>query len=147
MFLAETFEPLLQAGALDLVHPDLLTSGGILETKRLGNLAEKYGASMALHMCESPIAHLAGAHMATATENFFCMEHDSFDSPWWEDLIIGPVKPLTEHGFARVTDAPGLGIEALNEDVIREHGPCKGKDVWLSTDEWNGETSLDRLWS
>ncbi len=147
MYLAETFEPLLAASALDLVHPDLLTSGGILETKRLGDLAAKHGASMALHMCESPVAALAGAHMATATENFFCMEHDSFDSPWWEDLIIGPVKPMVENGFARVTDAPGLGIEALNEDLIREHGPCKEKDVWLSTEEWNGEKSLDRLWS
>lgn len=147
MYLAETFEPLLAAGALDLVHPDILTSGGILETKKLGDLAAKYGASMAVHMCESPIASLAAAHMATASENFFALEHDSFDSPWWEDLIIGPVKPVVEKGFACVTDAPGLGIEALNEDVIREHGPVKDKNIWVSTDEWNGEKSLDRLWS
>ncbi len=147
MYLAETFEPLLAAGALDLVHPDLLTSGGILETKKLGDLAAKYGASMAVHMCESPIASLAGAHMATASENFFALEHDSFDSPWWEDLVIGPVKPIVEHGFTRVTDAPGLGIEDLNEELIREHGPVKEKNVWISTDDWNGETSLDRQWS
>lgn len=147
MYLAETFEPLLAAGALDLVHPDILTSGGILETKKLGDLAAKYGASMAVHMCESPIASLAVAHMATASENFFAMEHDSFDSPWWEDLIIGPVKPMVENGFHRVTDAPGLGIEALNEEVIREHGPIKDKNVWISTDDWNDEKSLDRLWS
>lgn len=147
MYLAETFEPLLAAGALDLVHPDLLTSGGILETKKLGDLAAKYGASMAVHMCESPVASIAAAHMATATENFFALEHDAFDSSWWEDLIIGPVKPLEENGFSRVTDAPGLGIEDLNEDVIREHGPVKDKNVWISTDEWNQETSLDRLWS
>ena len=147
MYLAETFEPLLASGALDMVHPDILTSGGILETKKLGDLAAKYGTSMAVHMCESPIASLAAAHMATASENFFALEHDSFDSPWWEDLIIGPVKPMVENGFARVTDAPGLGIEALNEDVIREHGPAKGKNVFISTDEWNDETALDRLWS
>lgn len=147
MYLAETFEPLLAAGALDLVHPDILTSGGILETKKLGDLAAKYGASMAVHMCESPIASLAVAHMATASENFFAMEHDSFDSPWWEDLIIGPVKPMVENGFHRVTDAPGLGIEGLNEEVIREHGPIKDKNVWISTDDWNDEKSLDRLWS
>lgn len=147
MYLAETFEPLLSAGALDMVHPDILTSGGILETKKLGDLAAKYGASMAVHMCESPIASLAAAHMATASENFFALEHDSFDSPWWEDLIVGPVKPIVEHGFTRVTDAPGLGIEALNEELIREHGPVKEKNIWISTDEWNGETSMDRLWS
>ncbi|MCI8389781.1 MAG: mandelate racemase/muconate lactonizing enzyme family protein [Roseburia sp.] len=147
MYLAETFEPLLAAGALDLVHPDILTSGGILETKKLGDLAAKYGASMAIHMCESPVAGLAAAHIATASENFFALEHDSFDSPWWEDLIVGPVKPIAEHGFTRVTDAPGLGIEDLNEELIREHGPVKEKNVWVSTDEWNDESSLDRLWS
>ena len=67
MYLAETFEPLLAAGALDLVHPDILTSGGILETKKLGDLAAKYGASMAIHMCESPVASLAAAHIAPAS--------------------------------------------------------------------------------
>ena len=54
---------------------------------------------------------------------------------------------MVEHGFARVTDAPGLGIEDLNEELIREHGPVKEGSVWVSTDEWNDETSLDRLWS
>ena len=147
MYLAESFEPLLQAGALDVGHPDLLTSGGILETKKLGDLAARYGASMALHMCESPVSALAGAHMATASENFFAQEHDAFDSEWWQDLIIGPVKPIVKDGFTVITDAPGLGIEGLNEDLIREHGPMKGKDVWVSTDEWNQETSLDRIWS
>ena len=147
MYLAESFEPLLQAGALDVVHPDLLTSGGILETKKLGDLAARYGASMALHMCESPVSALAGAHMATASENFFAQEHDAFDSEWWQDLIIGPVKPIVKDGVTVITDAPGLGIEGLNEDLIREHGPMKGKDVWVSTDEWNQETSLDRIWS
>lgn len=147
IYLADNFEPLLQAGALDLVHPDLLTSGGIYETKKLGDLAAKYGASMALHMCESPIAALAGAHMARATENFFAQEYDAFDSPWWEDLVIGPKKPLVEHGFFTISDAPGLGISGLNDDVIREHGPNKEKDVWISTDQWNNENSLDRIWS
>lgn len=147
MYLAESFEPLLKAGALDVVHPDLLTSGGILETKKLGDLAARYGASLALHMCESPIASLAGSHMALATENFFVQEYDAFDSPWWEDLVIGPVHPMVTHGFSTISDAPGLGIESINEDLVREHGPNKGKDVWLSTDDFNDEKSLDRIWS
>ena len=147
MYLAETFEPLLAAGALDMVHPDILTCGGVLETKKLGDFAAKYGASMAVHMCESPVACLAAAHMATASENFFALEYDSSDSPWWEDLIVGPANPILENGFICVKDAPGFGIEALNEDVIREYGPIKDKNIWVSTDEWNNEKSLDRLWS
>ena len=147
IYLAENFEPLLAAGALDLVHPDMLTAGGILETKKLGDLAEKYGVSMAVHMCESPVACIACSHMAVATENFFCLEYDAFDSPWWADLIIGPGKPILKQGFLEICNAPGLGIESLNDDLIREHGPIKDKNVWVSTDEWNDERSLDRIWS
>lgn len=147
IYLAENFLPLLQSGALDLVHPDLLTLGGILEGKKLGDLAAQYGASMAIHMCESPIACMAAAHVATASENFFALEYDAFDMPWWDQLVIGPGRPKMERGFLEVSDAPGLGIEAINEDLVREHGPVKKGDIWISTDEWNNETSLDRLWS
>lgn len=147
MYLADSFAPLLEAGGLDLVHPDLLSVGGLMEGKRLSDLAAKHGASMAMHMCESPIACIAGAHMATACENFFALEYDAFDSPWWEELIIGGARPLIKNGFIHVTDAPGFGIDALNEDLIREHGPVKDKNVWVSTDEWNNESSLDRIWS
>jgi L-alanine-DL-glutamate epimerase-like enolase superfamily enzyme len=34
------FKPLLDARAVDIIHPDLGTSGGLLETKRIGDYAE-----------------------------------------------------------------------------------------------------------
>ncbi len=146
IYLAENFEPLLKNGSLDVVHPDILTIGGISELKKLGDLAMKYNASMAVHMCESPIASMAAAHVATASENFFALEHDAFDSQWWDDIVIGPNKPIDKGGFTIVEDTPGLGIEDINEDVVREHGPFKD-NIWQSTDEWNNEFSLDRIWS
>lgn len=147
MFLAESFAPLLAAGGLDLVHPDILTLGGIGELKKLGDLAQTHNASMAVHCCESPIACLAAAHALTATENVFALEHDSFDLPWWEDVLVGRKTPIEQNGFIELDETPGLGFECLNEDVIREHGPMKGEEVWRSTDEWNEEHSLDRIWS
>lgn len=147
MYLAESFEPLLAAGGLDMVHPDLLTIGGILEGKRLNDLAGRHGVSMAMHMCESPIACIAAAHLCTACENIFALEYDAFDSPWWEDLIIGGAKPFLHNGFAQVSDAPGLGITGIDEALVREHGPIKEGSVWQSTDEWDQERSLDRIWS
>ena len=32
------------------IHPDLLTSGGIYENKKIGDLAQDYGVAMAVHM-------------------------------------------------------------------------------------------------
>lgn len=147
IYLADNFRPLLESGALAMVHPDLLTVGGILETKKLSTLASQYGASMSIHMCESPIACIAAAHAAMASENFFALEYDALDMPWWEDLMDTSASPLGKNGHIMLSDAPGLGIQKLNEEVMREHADLVDGELWMSTDEWNCETSLDRSWS
>src|SRR4029077_1487660 len=73
IYLKEGFEPLLESGGLSVVHPDLLTTGGILETKKIGDMAQDNGVAMAIHMAESPIAAMAAAHVAIATENFMAL--------------------------------------------------------------------------
>ena len=147
IYLKEGFIPLLESGSLGVIHPDILTSGGILETKKIGDMAQDYGAAMAIHMAETPIACIAAAHTAVATENFLALEFHSVDVPWWDDLIKAPVKPLIQNGFIEVPDAPGLGIEELNDEVIREHLHESSKDIWMSTEQWDREWSHDRLWS
>ena len=76
IYLKEGFEPLLQSG-ISVIHPDLLTAGGILETKKIGDAAQDHGIAMAIHMAESPIAAMAAAHVAVATENFMALEYHS----------------------------------------------------------------------
>lgn len=147
IYLHENFRPLLEAGGVCVVHPDILTSGGILETKKIGDMAQEYGAAMAVHMAESPIACLAAAHVATATENFLALEYHSNDVPWWDDLVTGPQKPIVDRGFITLTDAPGLGIDGLNDEVIREHLHPDVPGVWESTEEWNTRYVYDRTWS
>ena len=81
IYLKEGFEPLLKSGGISVIHPDLLTSGGILETKKIGDMAQDHGVAMAIHMAESPIAAMAAAHVAVATENFMALEYHSVDVP------------------------------------------------------------------
>lgn len=147
IYLHENFKPLLEAGGVSVVHPDILTSGGILETKKIGDMAQEYGVAMAVHMAESPIACLAAAHMATATENFLALEYHSNDVPWWDELVIGPNKPIVSQGHITLTNAPGLGIEQLNDEVIGQHLHPDIPGLWLSTDEWNTKYVYDRTWS
>ncbi len=73
--------------AVDIIHPDLGTSGGLLETKRIGDYAEECGVAMAMHMAGSPVCFMANVHCAAATQNFLALEHHSVDSPWWENLV------------------------------------------------------------
>lgn len=139
------FKKLIDERAVDMVHPDLATAGGILETKKIGDYAEAAGIAMALHFAGTPVSFMANLHCAAATENFIALEHHSVDVDWWEDLVTGVPKPLHTGGFARVPDGPGLGIE-LNLDVVKEHLD-RGCELFAPTDEWNQDRSNDRLWS
>ncbi|TBL81130.1 mandelate racemase/muconate lactonizing enzyme family protein [Paenibacillus thalictri] len=148
IYLKENFRPLLESGGISVVHPDMLTAGGILETKKLGDMAQEYGVAMAIHMAESPIACLAAVHAAAAVENFLALEFHSNDVPWWDDLIISKLpKPLLQNGFIAVPDAPGLGIEELNDEAIAQHLHPEIPGLWEPTDSWNNYWSNDRQWS
>jgi L-alanine-DL-glutamate epimerase-like enolase superfamily enzyme len=147
IYLKENFLPLLQSGGVSVIHPDILTTGGILETKKIGDLAQDYGVAMALHMAESPIAAMACVHVAAATENFVALENHNVDTPWWNELVTGLPNPIIQNGFIAVPDKPGLGIDDLNDDMIREHIDPNDPTMWEPTDDWNDNWSHDRLWS
>ena len=147
IYLAENFEPLLKCHGVSVVQPDLLTIGGALETKKLGDMCEKYGVAMAIHMAESPIACMAAIHTAAAIQNVLAVEYHSIDVPWWNDLAIGIDNPLFNEGFVNVPNKPGLGIEALNEELIGEHIHRDYPGQWEPTDNWNNEWANDREWS
>jgi gluconate/galactonate dehydratase len=146
IYLKEGFEPLLKSG-ISVIHPDLLTSGGILETKKIGDAAQDHGIAMAIHMAESPIAAMAAAHVAVATENFMALEYHSVDVPWWDDIAIGLPKPIVKDGFINVADKPGLGIDELNDEVLLQHLQPGVTGIWQPTDRWDNEWSWDRTWS
>lgn len=146
IYLKEGFLPLLQARAVNIVHPDLATSGGILETKRIGDLAQEQGISMAMHMAGTPISTMASVHCAAATENFIALEHHFTDVPFWNDFIDGIPKPIIQNGYIPVPEGPGLGFE-INPEVIQEHLVADDPGFFEPTPQWDNERSWDRLWS
>jgi L-alanine-DL-glutamate epimerase-like enolase superfamily enzyme len=147
IYLKEGFLPLLEARGVSVIHPDVLSSGGILENKKIGDLAQDHGVAMAVHMAESPIGCMAAVHSVAATENFLALEYHSVDVPWWNDIANGLPKPLVKNGFIAVPDSPGLGIESLNDEVLAEHIHPDIPGLWEPTDTWNDDWSHDRLWS
>ncbi|HEY8596810.1 MAG TPA: mandelate racemase/muconate lactonizing enzyme family protein [Thermomicrobiales bacterium] len=146
IYLRENFRPLLEARGVNVIHPDLATSGGIMETKRIGDLAQEHGVSMALHMAGTPISTMASVHCAAATENFIALEHHFSTIPFWDSFIDGVPKPLISEGYIPVPETPGLGFE-INEEVIKEHLIASDKGFFEPTPEWDVAHSHDRLWS
>lgn len=146
IYLKESFFELCRAHAVDIIHPDLATSGGILETKKIGDGAQELGVPMAMHFAGTPVSCMANVHCAAATENFLVMENHSVDVPWWNDLVEGVEKPIVNHGFITVPDKPGLGV-TLNEEVVKQHLLPGDSGYFEPTPQWNTDRSNDRLWS
>ena len=147
IYLKEDFNKLVAMGAVDMIHPDLATSGGLIETKKIGDFAMEHGVAMALHFAGTPVSFIANVHCAAATENFIALEHHSVDVAWWEQMVTPTATghTLVDRGFAQVPDSPGLGVE-LNEAVVREH-LREGTEYFAPTPEWDQIRSNDRLWS
>jgi L-alanine-DL-glutamate epimerase-like enolase superfamily enzyme len=145
IFLKEPFEVLCREHAVDIIHVDLLTSGGILETKKIGDMAQGYGVPMALHCAHTPIGALASVHAAAATQNFLVLENHAVDVPYWSDLVDGVEKPIVNKGYITVPEKPGLGI-TLNEAACKPH-LMRGEEWFAPTEQWNTVRSNDGLWS
>ena len=148
IYLLKNFKPLIDNHAVDIIHPDLATSGGLLETKRIGDYAEEHGIAMAMHQAGTPVSFMASVHCAAATQNFLALEHHSVDLPWWESLVTTTDgRPLITKGFANVPlSAPGFGIE-LNEEVVKGHLHPRDKSYFAPTTEWDDKRSHDRIFS
>jgi L-alanine-DL-glutamate epimerase-like enolase superfamily enzyme len=97
-----------------------INTGGILETKKIGDALQEYGALMAMHFAGTPVSCMANTHCAATTENFLVLENHSVDVPWWGDLVDSIEKPVVNKGFVTVPDKPGLGI-TLNDQVMKQH--------------------------
>ena len=119
--LEDGFQPLIDNRAVDVIHPDSETSGGLLETKRIADYAEAADIQVAMHHAGSPIGGFAGYHCAATFGNhFLAMENHALDMPWWQDLVAGVPKPIIDKGYVAVPEKPGLGLE-LNDAAIKEH--------------------------
>ncbi|MEA3408654.1 MAG: mandelate racemase/muconate lactonizing enzyme family protein [Chloroflexota bacterium] len=134
LFLWDGFREMIEKHAVDIVHPDLLTSGGMWETKKIADYAERYGMPTAQHFAGSPIAFMANLHCAAAISSFVALEHHGLDLPFWADLVTGLDDPLMEEGYVKVPEKPGLGVD-LNYEGIEEN--LRSGGLFEPTEEWN----------
>ncbi len=147
IYLWDGWREMIERRAIDIIQPDLLTAGGMMETKRIADYAERYGLPTVLHFAGSPIAFMANVHCAAAIPSFIALEHHGLDLPFWKDLGTGLPDPLIEEGYVRVPGKPGLGVD-LNLEAIKANLRFPG--LFEPTEEWNtpklGFWQPDRRW-
>jgi L-alanine-DL-glutamate epimerase-like enolase superfamily enzyme len=134
LYLWDGFQEMIEKRAVDIIHPDLLTSGGMMETKRIADYAERFGLPTALHFAGSPIAFMANLHCAAAISSFVALEHHGLDLPFWEGLVTGLPENYLEGGYVQVPETPGLGVD-LNYEGIEANLRFPG--LFEPTEAWN----------
>ena len=111
------FRELIHSQAADIVSPDIAKAGGLLESKRIAEMADMYYMPLAPHNICGPIGTYAMMHVCAAVPNFLALEFHHLDNQFWSDLIVEG--PMIVDGHIEVPEKPGLGV-TLNEDVVKQ---------------------------
>jgi galactonate dehydratase len=119
MFNVEQFRLFIDAGACDILHPNIIFCGGMREMQRISQLADVHHMPVAYHGNGGAIATIAAANVGATCRNFLGVEYHFIETDWIGEIVRRDV-PLFRDGQVPLSDAPGLGIE-LNSDVCAKH--------------------------
>ncbi len=111
-----SFAPVISAGALAVVTPDLGKVGGVAEARRIAADAADRGLSIAPHNIAGPIGTAFAAQVSATWPNFLALEYHAQDVPFFADLVDAP---LIERGQIAMTERPGIGVEPVLEVIRR----------------------------
>ncbi|MCC6390708.1 MAG: mandelate racemase/muconate lactonizing enzyme family protein [Bryobacterales bacterium] len=118
LYTRNEFRRLIELEGTDGVHLDIPKLGGLLEAKRIHDMADQYYIFTAAHNPASPVGAIASCHAAASMRDFRIHELAKWVD-WWPDLVVRE-GPFWEKGYFHIQDKPGYGIE-LNPDVAKAH--------------------------
>jgi galactonate dehydratase len=128
------FAPLLDRHAVDIIQPDIVNTGGILEAKKISSMAEAHYVTVAPHQAEGPIATATCLQLDACIPNFEIQESfDEFDVGWRKELLTNGFEIIG--GQMSIPDTPGLGIE-LNMKAVEAHLAKNETDFNLFSEGW-----------
>ena len=115
----ETMRPYCEAGAYDVVMPDVKYIGGIHEMARTVAGCASLGVQVSPHNPSGPICHAASLQVSAAIGAFDILELQFDESPLFDSLVDTPFGEIKD-GHARLPSGSGLGV-ALVDTVLASH--------------------------
>ena len=122
------FRPFLDAGAVDIVHPDLAFSGGITGVKKIADYAALSRTPVALHNVGSLVMTYANAQFAPTIQNLFMVESALAHQGRYVEAMAASNGPKVKNGEMQIPAGPGLGL-SLNEDYLHRY-LLPGEPFW-----------------
>lgn len=115
------FTELLNADAVDIIQPDMLCCGGLLEAKKIAAVAEAHYVTVAPHNPLGLFSTAAGVHHAASINNFAILEWHGDHKKKKSEFVNESWIPVD--GYFELPTAPGLGM-TLNHEVITANPPA-----------------------
>lgn len=113
----QSFRPWLEAGAFDIVQPDVTKVGGLSEQRKIAWMAREHGVRFIPHGWNTAVGLASDLQIASAFADTDLVEYLT-GSPFIDDLARGGWR-LDADGMLEIPDRPGLGID-IDLDALAE---------------------------
>jgi galactonate dehydratase len=122
LFLRFGFRDLLEKRAADIIMPDIQKVGGLMEARKIADMAHTYYVPMAPHCVTSPVGTMASAQVCAVIPNFLVLEWHWVDHPdLWHNWV--QEGEIINQGFIALTDRPGIGVQMVDEAARKAQVP------------------------
>ncbi len=126
IFGKQNFKEWMNAGALDLYQPDLCSSGGFTELKKVAAIAQSYNTPMIPHVWGSGIGLAASLQFVATLPNTPMsghpiepmLEYDRSAHPFRTELINDEVE--FKNGMVTIPNKPGIGV-SVNREILEKY--------------------------
>jgi L-alanine-DL-glutamate epimerase-like enolase superfamily enzyme len=113
----QSFQPWLEAGAFDVVQPDVTKVGGISEERRIAWMAQENGVRFIPHGWNTAVGLAADLQLASAFADTDLVEYLT-GSPYVDEIAAGGWR-LDANGMLPIPEKPGLGVELDKDALLR----------------------------
>jgi D-galactarolactone cycloisomerase len=126
----QAYRAWLEAGAFDIVQPDVTKVGGLSEQRRIAWMAREHGVRFIPHGWNTAVGLASDLQIASASPDTDLVEYLT-GSPFIDELAVGGWT-LDEDGMLAIPDRPGLGVEIDRQALARysDSAPLSGDLSW-----------------
>lgn len=121
------FLQLFRKQCVDIAQPDICSSGGLTEVRKIVTMAETFGIEVIPHTWGTGIAVATALHLISnlniqpgrMNEPEAMIEFDRTENKL-RDMLVQPAFIVNKNGKLNVPDKPGLGVD-IDEDLLKEY--------------------------
>ncbi len=122
----QSFQPWLEAGAFDIVQPDVTKVGGISEERRIAQMARDHGIRFIPHGWNTAVGLAADLQLSSAFPDTDLVEYLT-GSPFIDEIAEGGWE-LDADGMLAIPSKPGLGLE-ISLDAVSKYSRVSMADL------------------